>query len=359
MNTQYLFRARRQRLLAAIGSDATLWFAHPDTLRYLAGFHVDPFSLGHGFGGVLALKTDGSTTLWYDDRLPDSVGAACVDQAIIVPWYDGITPARGLRSQAVLNHLPNEWPGCFHDFPGQSDSLFNCVEILANLRRCKDEHEIAVLEQCCRAGEAGHAWARAHLEPGMTELQLYAGINRACTLAAGHAVIVYGDFAVSPGPSRKGGPATDRVIRPGDLVIVDFSVVIGGYRSDFTTTLCAGVPTKAQKHLHATAMEGMRRGEAKLFPDVPAHDVHAAVFSAFADAGMPEAFPHHAGHGIGLSHPEAPFFVPGSTEILVEGDVVTLEPGAYVAGVGGLRIEHNYLITANGPRVLSGHDLGL
>jgi Xaa-Pro aminopeptidase len=74
---------------------------------------------------------------------------------------------------------------------------------------------------------------------------------------------------------------------------------------------------------------------------------------------MPEAFPHHAGHGIGLSHPEAPFFVPGSTEILVEGDVVTLEPGAYVAGVGGLRIEHNYRITANGPRVLSGHDLGL
>ena len=216
-----------------------------------------------------------------------------------------------------------------------------------------------MLEQCCRAGEAGHAWARAHLEPGMTELQLYAGINRACTLAAGHAVIVYGDFAVSPGPSRKGGPATDRVIRPGDLVIVDFSVVIGGYRSDFTTTLCAGVPTKAQKHLHATAMEGMRRGEAKLFPGVSAHDVHAAVFSAFADAGMPEAFPHHAGHGIGLSHPEAPFFVPGSTEILVEGDVVTLEPGAYVAGVGGLRIEHNYLITANGPRVLSGHDLGL
>ncbi|MFN5330525.1 MAG: aminopeptidase P family protein, partial [Planctomycetota bacterium] len=199
MNTQHLFRARRQRLLAAIGSDATLWFAHPDTLRYLAGFHVDPFSLGHGFGGVLALKTDGSTTLWYDDRLPDSVGAACVDQAIIVPWYDGITPARGLRSQAVLNHLPNEWPGCFHDFPGQSDRLFNSVEILANLRRCKDEHEIAVLEQCCRAGEAGHAWARAHLEPGMTELQLYAGINRACTLAAGQAVIVYGDFAVSPG----------------------------------------------------------------------------------------------------------------------------------------------------------------
>jgi Xaa-Pro aminopeptidase len=261
-----------------------------------------------------------------------------VDQAFIVPWYDGITPARGLRSQAVLNHLPNEWPGCFHDFPGRSDSLFNCVEILANLRRCKDEHEIAVLEKCCRAGEAGHAWARAHLEPGMTELQLYAGINRACTLAAGQAVIVYGDFAVSPGPSRKGGPATDRVIRPGDLVIVDFSVVIGGYRSDFTTTLCAGVPTSAQKHLHATAMEGMSRGEAKLFPGVSAQDVHAAVFSAFADAGMPEAFPHHAGHGIGLSHPEAPFFVPGSTEILVEGDVVTLEPGAYVAGVGGLRI---------------------
>ncbi len=68
---------------------------------------------------------------------------------------------------------------------------------------------------------------------------------------------------------------------------------------------------------------------------------------------------HHAGHGLGLSHPEAPFFVEGATETLVVGDVVTLEPGAYVDGVGGVRIEHNYLITATGFERLSNHTISL
>lgn len=352
-------RARRLRIVEALDLNETLWLSHPDSLRYLAGFHVDPFSLGHGFGGVLAVTPDGTATLWHDDRMPDSVASAHSEQTVVVPWYDGRTPARGIRSLALTDALPAEWPGWFHDQPGRLEIQRKVTQTLASLRRRKDPDEIALLELCCRAGDAGHAWARAHLAPGMTEMQLYAGISAACSLAAGRAVIVYGDFAVSPGPERKGGPATERVIRPGDMVIVDFSVVLFGYRCDFTATLCAGEPTARQRKLFDVAREGMRRGEETLQPGAKARDVHAAVFSAFVEAGMPEAFPHHAGHGLGLSHPEAPFFVPNSEDVLVEGDVVTLEPGAYVPGVGGLRIEHNYLVTGFGPAVLSRHHLGL
>lgn len=351
-------RKRRRRLAEALNPRETLWLSHPDSLRYLAGFHVDPFSLGHGFGGVLALEPDGHATLWHDDRMPESVGLAHADTTIVVPWYDGRTPARGLRTLAVADALPAGWPGWFHDQPGRDETRRRLARVLAALRRRKDPDELAVVEHCCRAGEAGHAWARENLKPGMTEMDLYAGTSRACSLAAGQAVIVYGDFAVSPGPERKGGPATSRVIRPGDLVIVDFSVVLFGYRCDFTATLCAGEATVRQRELFEVAREGMRRGEARLMPGVRGHDVHAAVFSAFADARLEGAFPHHAGHGLGLSHPEAPFFVPGSEDELVAGDVVTLEPGAYVTGAGGLRIEHNYLVTASGPVVLSRHHLG-
>ena len=74
---------------------------------------------------------------------------------------------------------------------------------------------------------------------------------------------------------------------------------------------------------------------------------------------MAEQFPHHAGHGIGLTHPEAPFIVRRSTETLLAGDVVTLEPGLYIAGVGGIRIEHNYLITPTGYERLSNHTIAL
>ena len=86
-----------------------------------------------------------------------------------------------------------------------------------------------------------------------------------------------------------------------------------------------------------------------------ARDVYAAVRKPLAERGLAEAFPHHAGHGIGLGHPEAPFLVPESDETLQAGDVVTLEPGVYVKGQGGMRYERNYLVTDRGCESLSDH----
>jgi Xaa-Pro aminopeptidase len=87
--------------------------------------------------------------------------------------------------------------------------------------------------------------------------------------------------------------------------------------------------------------------------------VYDAVRGVFEKAGVADSVPHHAGHGLGLAHPEAPYLVRNSTETLAAGDVVTLEPGLYVDGVGGDRIEHNYLITATGYERLSNHTLSL
>ena len=99
----------------------------------------------------------------------------------------------------------------------------------------------------------------------MTELDVYCGVNSACIQAAGQAVIVYGDFAVSPGPERRGGPPTGRVLEPGDMFILDFSVVIAGYRSDFTNTLVVGrEPTADQQRLYDLCVEAMAAGEKEL-----------------------------------------------------------------------------------------------
>src|SRR5207244_7015147 len=124
----------------------------------------------------------------------------------------------------------------FHDRVGDRYASV-VINTVAEMRRRKDPDEIEVLRQCMRATEAGHAWARANVKPGMAELDVYCGVNTACTKAAGHAVIVYGDFAVSPGPQRRGGPPTQRSLAPGDMLILDYSAVIDGYRSDFTNTL--------------------------------------------------------------------------------------------------------------------------
>ncbi len=337
-----------------------LLLADPIHLAYLANFFVDPFSLGAGFRGYLLVRSDGHAKLIHDNRLPKSVEQAHVEDRQVVPWYDGQTPGQGPRQLAPLAMVnPHSIGLRIHDRVGDpyANTLINT---LAALRRRKDPDEIELLRHCMRATEAGHAWARTNVRPGMTELDVYCGVSAVCIRAAGRPVIVYGDFAVSPGPERRGGPPTERVLEAGDLFILDYSVVLNGYRSDFTNTLVIGrEPTADQQRLFDLCVQAMAAGEKELRGGMHCQTVYDAVRAVFERAGVAEHFPHHAGHGLGLSHPEAPFIVRQSDEKLQAGDVVTLEPGLYVAGVGGLRIEHNYLITPQGFERLSKHTIAL
>lgn len=356
-------RQRRQRLwqnLEPAPESDYLLLADPIHLAYLANFHVDPFSLGGGFRGYLLVRKDGQAKLIHDDRMPRSVERAHVEERRVASWYDGQSPGRGPRQLAPLESVNPRGAGLrVHDRVGDPYAP-TVIRTLAQMRRQKYPDEVAALKRCMRATEAGHEWARAHIRPGMTELDVYCGVNSACTLAAGQPVIVYGDFAVSPGPERRGGPPTSRVLEPGDLFILDFSVVIDSYRSDFTNTLVAGKePNAAQRRLHELCAEALTRGEKKLRAGNACLGVYQAVHGVFERAGLAEHFPHHAGHGLGLSHPEAPYFVRHATETLLAGDVVTLEPGLYVPGVGGIRIEHNYLVTEEGFECLSNHAISL
>jgi Xaa-Pro aminopeptidase len=292
--------------------------------------------------------------------MPRSTEAAHVEERRIVPWYDLQSPGHGPRQLAVLEAVNPHGAGLrIHDRPGDPYAA-TVITTLAGMRRRKDADELTVLRRCMRATEAGHAWARANVKPGMTELEVYGGIGTACMRAAGHPVVVYGDFAVSPGSARRGGPPTDRVIEPGDMLILDFSVVIGGYRSDFTNTLVVGQePTADQRRLFDLCRAAMAAGEKELKAGNQCLTVYQAVRHVFEQAGVAQHFPHHAGHGLGLTHPEAPFFVAKANESLLAGDVVTLEPGLYIDGIGGIRIEHNYLVTESAFERLSHHTIAL
>jgi Xaa-Pro aminopeptidase len=330
-------------------------------LAYLTNFYVDPFSLGAGFGGVLLLRKDGHAKLLHDSRLPKSAaGLAHVNEDVVVTWYDGKSPGKGPRQLALLQAVNPAHGGVrIHDRLGDPYAT-TLTTTIAEMRRVKNADEIEQMKACMRATEAGHAWARANIKPGLTELQMYEGVFRACMEVAKQPVIVYGDFAVSPGPERRGGPPTERVLLPGDLFILDYSVVLRGYRSDFTNTLVVGRdPTPDQRRLFDLCVAAMAAGEKELRAGAMCKTVYDAVSGEFDRAGVAESFPHHAGHGLGLTHPEAPFFVREATETLMAGDIVTLEPGLYITGVGGLRMEHNYLITDKGYERLSQHTIAL
>ena len=126
----------------------------------------------------------------------------------MVPWYDGQSPGqRPAPAGAAGGGQPRPAAACASTTGPATPTPQRVIRTLAAMRRHKDPDEIDLLRRCMRATEAGHAWARANVKPGMTELDVYCGVNAACIQAAGQPVIVYGDFAVSPGPERRGGAA--------------------------------------------------------------------------------------------------------------------------------------------------------
>jgi Xaa-Pro aminopeptidase len=210
-----------------------------------------------------------------------------------------------------------------------------------------------------RATEAGHRRGREVIRPGVTDLDVYREVQSAAIAEAGRPSIVYGDFQANDAQHPKtGGLPAGRTLKAGDLYILDYSVILDGYRSDFTNTYAVGEPTKDQRRLFDACAAALAHGETVLRAGIPAAEVYREVSSVLEKAEFGR-LGHHAGHGIGLGHPEPPIIVPESTDALMAGDVVTLEPGAYVEGIGGVRVEHNFLITPSGCERLSHHSVTL
>ncbi len=142
--------------------------------------------------------------------------------------------------------------------------------------------------------------------------------------------------------------------------MLDFSVVVHGYRADFTNTfVVGGEPTPRQLSCSRSAWQRLLPARHCCVPTCRPPSVDAAVRGHFARQGWTEYFTSHSGHGLGLGHPEPPYIVPESTDTLQANDVVALEPGLYVPGVGGMRFERNYLITVDGQETLTRHQLTL
>ena len=232
-------------------------------------------------------------------------------------------------------------------------------EIL-HMRRIKDEDEIALIRQSEVQIALGYKTVKEAIAEGKTELDALLAGTAALTKSAGEATFFFGDFVSGERTLEIGGPPTPRVLKNGDLFIFDLWTTTCGYWADTCRTFVVGArPTPEQIKLHDAVMKAVDAGEKLLRPGVRAQAVYQAMYDALSDAGYGGRFPHHGGHGIGLHAHETPFFIPGSEDVLEEGMTATLEPGVYVPGVGGVRSEDNYLITANGPENLTPYPKGL
>lgn len=391
MLTQEGCLARRNRLWSIIPADLDwVLVADPRHVHYFSNFLVNPLSFSGGERGWLLLERSGAATLFCDNfAWIAKTGEPCLSDRVETKWYDHVHSAKN-RDHALLEALKQvrdrlygragaveaEWlpVGAYEtlglDQEGhsvrkerRSEARRDPIDlgtVIRSLRRQKEADEIELIRQCIRAGEAGHFRAREIVRPGISEMEVFLEVQQAALRAAGRPGLVYGDFrATHADLASAGGPPTDYVLKKGDLFILDYSVVLDGYRGDFTNTLAVGEPTPQQRHLYDIVMSALAAGEKVLREGVKARDVFEAVETPIRNAGMADRFGHHAGHGIGLAHPEAPILVRESDDILLAGDVITLEPGLYLPGIGGIRNENNYLITEDGYECLTRHAITL
>lgn len=220
--------------------------------------------------------------------------------------------------------------------------------IVERLRYVKDNQEISCLREACAATDRVFANICDYIRPGVTEKDvqreiIYMMQKEGCE--NGFEMIV---AAGINGSLPHTTPSPVKQIETGEMVTLDFGCMLNGYHADITRTVMVGQPAAWQEELYAIVLEANCRGEAAVRPGVLGKEVDAAARGYIAEKGYGGCFGHNVGHGVGLEiHEDPPIGINGGIP-LEKGCVITVEPGIYLPGQGGLRIEDTVLVTENG-----------
>ena len=224
---------------------------------------------------------------------------------------------------------------------------------IRELRKVKDAEEIKLMRKAAELTSEGMRVARETVAAGIREYELAAEIEYAmrkqgCSGTAFETIVASGVSSAFPH-----GGCSDKQIREGDSVVVDVGATYGFYRSDMTRTFVAGNPSEKQQKIYQIVKTAQEKAFEAVKPNVKAAAVDAVGRKVIVDAGYGECFVHSLGHGIGLEVHEAPLLSPDSKDVLATGNVVTVEPGIYLVGYGGVRIEDTVLVQKKGAEKLT------
>jgi Xaa-Pro dipeptidase len=343
------FPGRRARLAARLnelGIDAILVTRLPN-VRYLTGFTGSNGQLVLGADGGVFL-TDGRYTEQSRHEVPD------LDRVTYPAFPSGFADAVaklgaarvGFESAGVTHKLFRE----LSDAGPDGAELVPTDGEVERLRWVKEPEEIEMVAQAQAVTDDCFDRIIAKLAEGMTErevaleMELTMRQNGADALAF-ESIVAFGESAAEPHHHP-----TDRALRQGDVIKLDFGALYRGYHSDMTRTVAFGEPGEEIREIHALVRAAQQAGidavRAGVLGDVP----DAAARKVIADAGRGEAFRHSLGHGVGLEIHEGPTLRSKGEDELPVGAIVTVEPGVYVPGLGGVRIEDMVEVTEDGCR---------
>jgi Xaa-Pro aminopeptidase len=353
--------ARRDALRATAaqqGLDAVL-VTNLLNVRYLTGFT--------GSNGALLVRTDGADLFGTDGRYTTQAGTQVPDVELLIDR--GTVPA--LAREAVrrgVGRLGYE----SHDLT--VDGLAGLEKVLADaadggtvpelasvrraveaLRAIKDEHEIESLRRACAVADQALAELAAEgaLRPGRTELQVGRELDARMLLLGAEAPSFETIVATGANSAIPHHRPDATVLRDGDFLKLDFGATVDGYHSDMTRTVVLGHEADWQREIYELVAASQAAGRAALEVGADVVAIDAASRDVIVDAGHGQHFTHGLGHGVGLEIHEAPGIGPLGAGTLAAGMAVTVEPGVYLPGRGGVRIEDTLIVTDDAPELLT------
>ena len=320
-----------------------LWVAKPANIRYLTGFTSG--------SDAKLLITESEAVLYTDSRYTVQVQAECRVPHVIARWEEVFAHVKplvsdknvGFEADAVLYSDFNEL------LQGLGVTLLPMVGIVEALRAVKSVDEVQKMRHAAQIADVAFEQILPLIVPGASEreiaLELEFQMRRLGADGAAFEIIVAsGERGAMPH-----GTASHKLINDGELVTIDWGAVLDGYHSDCTRTVAVGQVSPKLLEIYNTVLEAHRLGVAAVKPDAKCFDVDAIARDWIQGAGYGEFFGHSLGHGVGLDVHEAPnLSFRAQDQRLEGGNVVTVEPGIYVPGIGGVRIEDMVLVTADG-----------
>jgi Xaa-Pro aminopeptidase len=341
-----LRRERAAAVAAAVGADAAL-ITSGVNVRYLTGLVSS--------NAAVLLRADGQALLGTDSRYAGTAERDCPDVELVIERF--VEPAlvrrgldAGLRTIAFEDQ---EMTVARHgeladlaDAGGPGPSLVPLAGAIDGLRLVKDETELDQLARACAiTGEAFSA-VLGMLRPGVTEREYAVALERAMVDVGAEAPAFDSIVASGPNGAIPHHVPGSRPFAPGDLVTIDCGARFGGYNADMTRTVAIGEPAGWQRDIYQIVAQAQAAGVAAAKPGADVAEVDAIARGIIAEAGHGAHFSHGLGHGIGLEVHEAPIIGYGRTGRLADRVPVTIEPGIYLPGRGGVRIEDTLVVGA-------------
>jgi Xaa-Pro aminopeptidase len=226
------------------------------------------------------------------------------------------------------------------------------------LRAVKDENELARMAAAGAAADAAFGEIVKLPFSGRKETDVAADLARLLR-EFGHQQVDFTVVGSGPNGANPHHEAGDRTILPGDMVVLDFGGLMHGYGSDTSRTVCAGEPTPQMREVHAIVRAAQQAAFEAVRPGVACQEIDRRARRVITEAGFGEYFIHRTGHGIGTTTHEPPYMVEGEERPIVPGMCFSIEPGIYIPGSFGVRIEDILTVTADGGRRLNNTDRGL